>query len=56
MEILYIARQRGYTITEIGIPWYYNPGSKVNILHDSWRMLLDLLIIRRNARRGVYDG
>ena len=56
VELLYIARRGGYTITEIGIPWYYNPGSKVNILHDSWRMSLDLLAIRRNARRGVYDG
>jgi dolichyl-phosphate beta-glucosyltransferase len=56
VELLYIARRRGYTITEIGVPWYYNPGSKVNILHDSWRMLLDLLTIRRNARRGVYDA
>jgi dolichyl-phosphate beta-glucosyltransferase len=56
VELLYIARQRGYTITEIGIPWYYNPGSKVNILHDSWRMFFDLLTIRRNAQRGVYDA
>jgi dolichyl-phosphate beta-glucosyltransferase len=56
VELLAIARRRGFTIAEIGIPWYYNPGSKVNILHDSWRMFLDLLTIRRNARRGVYDG
>jgi glycosyltransferase involved in cell wall biosynthesis len=56
VEILYLARQRGYTITEVGIPWYYNPGSKVNVLHDSWRMFFDLLTIRRNARRGVYGS
>jgi glycosyltransferase involved in cell wall biosynthesis len=56
VELLVIARQRGYSIAEIGIPWYYNPGSKVNILHDSWRMFFDLLTIRRNARRGVYDA
>jgi dolichyl-phosphate beta-glucosyltransferase len=55
VEILYVARRRGYTIDEIGIPWYYNPGSKVNLLHDSWRMFFDLLTIRNNARRGVYD-
>jgi glycosyltransferase involved in cell wall biosynthesis len=55
VEILYVARRRGYTINEIGIPWYYNLGSKVNVLHDSWRMFFDLLTIRRNARRGVYD-
>jgi dolichyl-phosphate beta-glucosyltransferase len=56
VELLVIARRHGFTIAEIGIPWYYNPGSKVNILHDSWQMFLDLLTIRCNARRGVYDG
>jgi dolichyl-phosphate beta-glucosyltransferase len=56
VELLYIARRRGYSISEIGIPWYYNPGSKVNVLHDSWQMFLDLLAIRRNARRGLYEG
>ena len=55
VELLVIARRRGYTITEIGIPWTFTSGSKVNILRDSWRMFLDLLIIRRNASRGVYD-
>jgi dolichyl-phosphate beta-glucosyltransferase len=56
VELLAIARRRGYTVAEIGIPWYYNPGSKINILRDSGRMFLDLLTIRRNARRGVYDA
>jgi dolichyl-phosphate beta-glucosyltransferase len=56
VELLAIARRRSYTIVEIGIPWYYTPGSKVNILHDSWRMFLDLLEIRRNIRRGAYDA
>jgi dolichyl-phosphate beta-glucosyltransferase len=56
VELLTIARRRGYTLAEIGIPWYYNPGSKINVLRNSWRMFLDLLTIRRNARRGVYDA
>ena len=55
VELLAIARRRGYSISEIGIPWYYTPGSKINVLHDSWRMFLDLLTIRRNLRRGIYD-
>jgi dolichyl-phosphate beta-glucosyltransferase len=55
VELLVIARRRGYSITEIGIPWHYNPGSKVNVLHDSWTMFFDLLTIRRNARQGIYD-
>jgi len=55
VELLFIARQRGYPICELGIPWYYNQESKVKVLRDSWIMFLDLLTIRRNARRGLYD-
>ena len=55
MELLAIARRHAYSIIEIGIPWYYNPGSKLNILRDSSHMFLDLLQIRRNLRRGLYD-
>ena len=55
VEILFIARRHGFDITEIPIPWYYNSESKISILDDSWRMFLDLLRIRRNARRGLYD-
>jgi glycosyltransferase involved in cell wall biosynthesis len=55
VELLVIAHRRGYTIAEIGIPWTFTPGSKVNILRDSGRMFLDLLTIRRNASRGAYD-
>lgn len=55
VELLVIARRRGYTVAEIGIPWTFTPGSKVNVLRDSGRMLLDLLTIRRNAAHGAYD-
>jgi dolichyl-phosphate beta-glucosyltransferase len=55
VELLYIARLRGYTILEIPVPWYFNPESKVNVLRDSWRMFTDLLTIRRNGRQGKYD-
>lgn len=55
VEILAIARRRKYSIVEIPIPWYFNANSRVHILRDSWRMFLDLWVIRRNLRRGVYD-
>lgn len=55
VEVLYIARRHGYMISEIPIPWYYNPESKVRLARDSWRMIRDLLTIRRNARAGLYD-
>ena len=56
VELLAIARLRGYTIAEVGIPWYFNSDSKINIFRDSARMFIDLLTIRANARRGVYDA
>jgi dolichyl-phosphate beta-glucosyltransferase len=55
VELLYIAHHHGYHILEIPIDWYFNADSKVRVLRDSWRMFIDLLVIRRNARRGLYD-
>lgn len=55
VELLFIARRRGYRIAEIGIPWYYNNDSKIRVFIDSLQMGLDLLTIRRNAIRGDYD-
>lgn len=55
VEILCIARMRGYKITEIPVPWYYNDESKISVLRDSFRMFFDLLKIRRNARKGLYN-
>jgi dolichyl-phosphate beta-glucosyltransferase len=55
VELLVIALRRGYSISEIGIPWYFDAGSKLNVLQHSWRMFLDLLAIRRNLRLGKYD-
>lgn len=55
VELLYIARCHGYEIVEIPIDWYYNADSKINVFRDSLRMFLDLLLIRRNSRHGLYD-
>jgi dolichyl-phosphate beta-glucosyltransferase len=54
VEILFIARKRGYKIVEIPIPWFFNSESKIRVLHDSFRMALDLFKIRLNGLRGVY--
>lgn len=55
VELLYIASIKNYPILEIPIPWYFNPESKVSVIRDSWRMFLEILAIRRNDRRGLYD-
>ena len=52
-EILFLARRYGFTVAEVGIEWHYRTESKVRPFRDSWRMLRDLLVIRRrwSARR-----
>lgn len=54
VEVLFVARRCGFRIVEVPISWYFNPDSKVRLLSDSVRMAMDLLIIRSNARRGLY--
>ncbi len=56
VEVLYIARLRGYTIAEIPVPWYYQENSKVNFLIDSFNMFSDILKIRNNEKSGVYQN
>lgn len=46
VEILHIARKLGLSVEEIPVNWVSQPGSKVNIVTDSARMLWDILRIR----------
>jgi len=56
VELLFMARKKGYRIVEVPVPWYFNPESKVRLWKDSVRMGADLLAIRRNDRLGRYDS
>jgi glycosyltransferase involved in cell wall biosynthesis len=56
IELLYIARRRGYRIREIPIHWTHFSDSKVNALRDAVRMINDIFRIHANARQGVYDA
>ena len=55
VEMLFIAQRRSYGIAEVSINWINQPGSKVKILQDSWRMLQDMIGIRLKAQQGVYE-
>lgn len=55
IEILYIARSRGYRIVEVPIRYYFNPDSKLNAFQEALRMVKDIMLVRKNARRGLYD-
>ncbi len=54
IEVLYIARKRGYSIVELPIPWYYSDQSHIHPLPDTLRMFFDVVRIRSNARHGLY--
>jgi dolichyl-phosphate beta-glucosyltransferase len=47
VEILALARKEGLVIKEVPICWMNSPESRVNPITDSFRMLLDLLRIRK---------
>lgn len=54
IELLYIARRRGYAIKEVAIPWYYHQESKVHAVRDAVKILRDIFTIRSNHARGLY--
>jgi glycosyltransferase involved in cell wall biosynthesis len=56
VELLYLARLRGYSIVELPIHWYFNPQSKLNVFQDAIKMGMDILTIHWNKLRGVYDA
>lgn len=55
VEVLYIALRRNYKIIEVPIHWHYQSESKVHPIKDTIRMVRDMLLVRKNARQGVYD-
>ena len=54
LELLYIARRRGYRIAEVPINWTDQPGSKVRLWRDGFTMLRELLAIRKREAKGYY--
>jgi len=55
LEILALARRRGFAISEIGVEWSDDGRSRVNPLKDMWKVIREALTIRRNLRKGVYN-
>ncbi len=54
VEILFIAKIRNYKIAEVPINWNNVAGSKVNVMVDSIRMLVEVIRIWINACLGKY--
>jgi dolichyl-phosphate beta-glucosyltransferase len=55
IELLYLARKRGYRIEEVPIHWYHHPETKVSAVRDAVQMIKDIFHIHANARRGMYN-
>lgn len=53
-ELLFLGRKLGFGICEIPARWRHAEGTKVRLLQDSVRMILDFLAIRVRWIRGQY--
>ena len=54
-EILFLAHKFGYTIREIPVTWRHRDNSRVNPLTAPFSMFRELLEVRWNDARGLYD-
>jgi dolichyl-phosphate beta-glucosyltransferase len=46
VEVLYLARRRGYAIAEVPVLWFNSPESKVSVWRDTPKTLWDVMRIR----------
>lgn len=54
VELLTIARRRGYRICAVPVVWTYGAGSKVRPARDTWHNLRDVVSVWWHVRRGAY--
>ncbi|HUX67659.1 MAG TPA: dolichyl-phosphate beta-glucosyltransferase [Terriglobales bacterium] len=54
-ELLFLARRFGFVVQEVPVVWSHADGAKIRMLRDSLRMFADVVAIRRNAWRGLYQ-
>lgn len=55
LELIYLAGKLGYSIAEVPVQWIEAPGSKVDPIKEIRRFLRDLIIIKTNDWRGIYE-
>ena len=54
LEILALARRRGYAIAEVAVFWADDKRTRVNPWKDMVKVVREAIAIRRNLRSGVY--
>jgi dolichyl-phosphate beta-glucosyltransferase len=55
VEFLYVANLHKLKLKEIPVRWDHDERTKVNVFRDSQRMFNEVRLIRKYAKRGVYD-
>lgn len=50
VELIWLARRRGYRVVEVGVVWVNSPASRVHPLSDPPRMILEILRFRWRHR------
>jgi dolichyl-phosphate beta-glucosyltransferase len=55
VEVLFLARKLGYGIRVVPLHWEHKENSRVAPIRDTLTMLSDVLRVRANAWRGVYQ-
>jgi len=55
IEVLFLSKVLGYKIKEIPVEWHYVETRRVNPIKDSWEGLMDIIHIRINEWKGLYN-
>ena len=55
VELIYLAHLAELRLREVAVRWDHNPGSKVEVWRDSFRMVDEVRRIRREVDRDVYS-
>lgn len=53
-ELLYLAKKFGFRVAEVPVAWAHQEGTRIRLLRDGSRFLVELFVIRWNALRGRY--
>lgn len=56
LEILALAKRRGFAIAEIGVEWKDDRGTRINPVRDMINVIREALTIRKNLKSGVYGN
>lgn len=54
IELIYLAKKKGYKIKEIPITWYFDADSRMRLVQDSLKALLEIWQIRKAWWTGGY--